>query len=140
MINLFVETYPYDGRLSPDQLNYDGNEGNEDMEFIDEDMNNPYEIQQRQRDNDYRHGGYGYEQDERVDRGRGGGGGGGGYREPNGRYAGGGRRDDYNPNQRPKTGGKKSSNVDTSYYLDDPNDNDYRSNYYNEPDDNYDYM
>jgi hypothetical protein len=106
------------------------------MEFIDEDTNNQYERHQRQRDNDYRHGGYDYEQDERIDRGRGS----SAYREPNDRYAGGGRRDAYNPNQRPKTGGKKSSQVDTSYYLDDPNDNDYRSNYYNEPDDDFDYM
>ncbi len=111
------------------------------MEFIDDDENtgsNPYEMQQRQRNSNYRKGGgsYGYEQDERTDRS----GGRSGPQSSNRRRGGG--EDHVNANGRPKTGHKKS-HVDTSYYLDDPNDNDYRNYYNNDLDDddqNYDYM
>ena len=124
----YTETFPYDGRVTPDNMSYDGND---DFEIIDEDdprilaqskvrnlnSGSGYQNYARQQFNDY-----GDDDDDtppkpqartRAKQQRGGESR-GGRSESRGRNGGGGQ-------QRPKTGVKGSYNVDASYYLDDPN-------------------
>lgn len=127
----YTETYPYDGRLSPDNFENDHYDDN-DLEIIDDDMNDRdlrNDIQSRAIKEEYNRQ-YEYEQQQKAaqrrentfyeERG-----GGGGGRRDRGRSD---RRadrdyDDYNRNSqaRPRTG-RASYGVDSSYYLDDPND------------------
>jgi hypothetical protein len=118
----YTETYPYDGRLTPD--NIVDNDDDDDFEIMDEDDSR---VQAAAEHMDYAR------QNQNNQRGRnqrGAAGGGGDYDDDeidykfNSKQHRSSRSGNAAPPQapqRPKTGHKSSYNVDSSYYLDDPN-------------------
>lgn len=115
-VEYYTETYPYDGRLTPDNLGSglggggagDFDSGNDDFEIIDEDDPRMRAAQSRMMNKPGRGGYGGYDDDdEQIDtRGRG-----------HSR----GRAEPPPRGNRPKTGQRGGYNVDSSYYMDDPN-------------------
>ncbi len=116
----YTETYPYDGRLTPDGMAMSAGMGygdaNDDFEIVDEDDPRMQAQSRGAGYQNYARQQYGYddEDDDEVaapSRGR-----------QNNQRGGGGRNNSRGaPSNRPKTGHKPSYNVDSSYYLDDPN-------------------
>ncbi len=119
---IFKETYPYDGRLSPDALgNYDNCDN--DLEFLDDDdVRNDIESRMAMALHNQEYARQMSMEESRAAALK------GARRDPYGQISSGGQgdRDLYdsysrNNSSRPKTGYKSNYNVNSSHYLDDSN-------------------